>query len=154
MGEFLRAGDVLAGREGTAYATIDGRNIPLLYLKTVEATVKLNKKELPVLGKRMNQQKVSGATGEGKMNVYRVTSEFAKIAVRYLKEGTIPNIDLKFTNGDPQSTIGRCTVLLRDVVLDTITLAKLDVDAESLDEDLDFSFSDADILEEFGELSE
>ena len=148
---FLKAGDVISGREGTAYMTIDGRNVPMFFLKTIEATVELVKTEVPVLGKRTNQQKVTGANGTGSMIIYKVTSEFANIAVNYMKSGTIPDITVKVTNDDPNSTIGRQTVLLKDVIFDSIVIAKLDVESETLDEDVDFTFSDTDILEAFTE---
>lgn len=148
---FLKAGDVISGREGTAYMTIDGRNVPMFFLKTIEATVELVKTEVPVLGKRTNQQKVTGANGTGSMTIHKVTSEFANIAVNYMKSGTIPDITVKVTNDDPNSTIGRQTVLLKDVIFDSIVIAKLDVESETLDEDMDFTFSDTDILESFAE---
>ena len=148
---FLKAGDVISGREGTAYMTIDGRNVPMFFLKTIEATVELVKTEVPVLGKRTNQQKVTGANGTGSMIIHKVTSEFANIAVNYMKSGTIPDITVKVTNDDPNSTIGRQTVLLKDVIFDSIVIAKLDVESETLDEDVDFTFSDTDILEAFTE---
>lgn len=148
---FLKAGDVISGREGTAFMTINGRNVPMFFLKTIEATVELVKTEVPVLGKRTNQQKVTGANGTGSMTIHKVTSEFANIAVNYMKAGTIPDITVKVTNDDPNSTIGRQTVLLKDVIFDSIVIAKLDVESETLDEDVDFTFSDTDILEAFTE---
>ena len=148
---FLKAGDVISGREGTAFMTINGRNVPMFFLKTIEATVELVKTEVPVLGKRTNQQKVTGANGTGSMTIHKVTSEFANIAVNYMKSGTIPDITVKVTNDDPNSTIGRQTVLLKDVIFDSIVIAKLDVESETLDEDVDFTFSDTDILEAFTE---
>ena len=107
---FLKAGDVISGREGTAFMTIDGRNVPMFFLKTIEATVELVKTEVPVLGKRTNQQKVTGANGTGSMTIHKVTSEFANIAVNYMKTGVIPDVTVKVTNDDPNSTIGRQTI--------------------------------------------
>lgn len=143
----LIAGDAISGREGSAYATIDGRNVELFMVKTFEASIELTKKELPVLGRRMNQQKVSGANGTGSMNIYSVTSEFTNIAINYLRTGKLPVITMKVTNDDPNSRVGRRTVLLKDIVMDKVTISKLDIEAEALDEDIDFTFSDAETLE-------
>ncbi|WP_071131367.1 phage tail tube protein [Enterococcus timonensis] len=148
---FLKAGDVISGREGTAFMTIDGRNVPMFFLKNIEASIELVKTEVPVLGKRMNQQKVTGANGTGSMNIHKVTSEFMMIGINYLKTGIIPEVTIKVTNDDPNSKIGRQTVLLKEVLLDSIMIAKLDVESETLDEDVDFTFSDADPLETFAE---
>lgn len=146
---FLKAGDVINGREGTAFMTIDGRNIALFFLKNIEASVELTKTEVPVLGKRITQQKVTGSAGSGSMTIHKVTSEFANIGVNYLKTGIVPEITIKTTNEDPQSSIGRQSTLLKGVLLDSIVIAKLDVEAETLDEDVDFTFNDAEILESF-----
>ncbi|MEO5293910.1 phage tail tube protein [Enterococcus cecorum] len=148
---FLNANDVINGREGTAFITIDGRNIPMFFLKNIEATVELNKSEVPVLGTRMVQQKVTNASGSGSMTIHKVTSEFAKIGVDYLKSGRIPDITIKVTNDDPQSSVGRQSTLLKHVILDSVVIAKLDVESDTLDEDCDFTFNDADLLETFVE---
>lgn len=146
---FLKSGDVINGREGTGYMTIDGRNVPMFWLKNIEATVELVKTEVPVLGKRMNQQKVTGANGTGSMNIHKVTSEFAKIGIDYLKKGIVPEVSIKITNDDPASSIGRQSTVINNVLLDSIVIAKLDVESETLDEDVDFTFDDAELLEQF-----
>lgn len=146
---FLKAGDVISGREGTAFMTVNGRNIPMFFLKNIEATVELVKTEVPVLGKRMNQQKVTGANGTGSATIHQVTSEFVQIGIDYLKTGKIPDVTLKITNDDPNSTVGRQSTLIKDVIFDSIVIAKLDIESETLDQDIDFTFSDADLLEKF-----
>ena len=149
MSGFLKSGDVISGREGTAFMTIDGRNVPMFWLKNIEATVELIKTEVPVLGKRMNQQKVTGANGSGSMLIHKVTSEFATIGINYLKSGTIPEITIKVTNDDPNSTIGRQSTLISGVIFDSVPIAKLDIESETLDEDVSFTFSDANLLDQF-----
>jgi len=146
---FLKAGDTISGREGTAFMTIDGRNIEMFELKNIEATVELVKTEVPVLGKRMNQQKVTGANGTGSMTIHKVTSNYAEIGIGYIKNGIIPEITIKITNDDPNSSIGRQSTLLRGVIFDSVVIAKLDIEAETLDEDVDFTYDDADLLEKF-----
>ena len=146
---FLKSGDVISGREGTAFMTIDGRNVPMFWLKNIEAVVELQKTEVPVLGKRMNQQKITGANGTGSMTIHKVTSEFAAIGIQYLKTGTVPEITIKITNDDPASSIGRQSTLIKNILFDSIVIAKLDIESETLDEDVDFTFDDADLLEQF-----
>lgn len=146
---YLKAGDVISGREGTAFMTVNGRNIEMFFLKNIEATVELVKTEVPVLGKRMNQQKITGANGTGSMTIHRVTPEFKKIGLTYIKGGTVPDVTIKVTNDDPNSTVGRDSTLLKGVLFDSIVIAKLDIESETLDEDVDFTFDDADGLEDF-----
>lgn len=146
---FLQAGDTISGREGTAFVTIDDQNFAMFELKNITATVELAKTEVNTLGKRTTQQKVTGASGTGSMTIHKVTSRYAKIGIDYIKSGRVPNITIKITNDDPQSTIGRQTTLLKGVIFDSLIIASLDVDAEVLEEDADFTFDDADLLETF-----
>lgn len=146
---YLQAGDTISGREGTAFVTIDGQNFEMFELKNINAVVEMAKTEVNTLGKRSTQQKVTGASGTGSMTIHKVTSRYAKIALDYLKTGRTPNITIKITNDDPQSTIGRQTTLLKNVLFDSIIIASLDVDAEVLEEDADFTFDDAELLETF-----
>lgn len=144
---YLKAVDTLSGREGSAFITIDKENIEMFELKNIEVKVELTKTEVDVIGKRMTQQKISGAKGTGSMTIHKVTSRYAQIGIEYLKSGKVPSITIKITNDDPSSSIGRQTTVVRDVVLDSIVIAKLDVGTEVLDEDVDFTFTDADLLE-------
>ena len=146
---FLQAGDTISGREGTAFVTIDGQNFAMFELKNITATVELAKTEVNTLGKRTTQQKVTGASGTGSMTIHKVTSRYAKIGIDYIKSGRVPNITIKITNNDPQSTIGRQITLLKNVIFDSVIIASLDVDAEILEEDADFTFDDAELLEAF-----
>ena len=66
-----------------------------------------------------------------------------------MKTGVDTYFDIQVTNEDPTSSIGAQTVLLKDCNLDSVVLASFDVDADVLEEDLDFTFSDADLLEKF-----
>ena len=53
------------------------------------------------------------------------------------------------TNDDPGSTLGPQTTVLKNCTLNSVLLAKFDVDSEVMDESIDFTFDDADLLEAF-----
>lgn len=53
------------------------------------------------------------------------------------------------TNEDPTSRVGSQTVILKDCNIDGGILAKFDADGEYLDEDMDFTFEDFEMPEEF-----
>ena len=57
--------------------------------------------------------------------------------------------DIQITNEDPTSSVGRQTVVLKDCNIDGGILAKFDADGEYLDEDMDFTFEDFEMPEEF-----
>lgn len=147
---FLRAGDTISGQEGKATANIAGVIQDMFYIKSLEATFEKNKSEIKTLGKRGTQQKANGWSGSGSMTIFYVTTIFRKMALNYAKNGKDTYFDITVQNEDPSSTIGKQTVVLYNCNFDSITLAKLDTDADALDEDIDFTFDDFDILDEFG----
>ncbi|MGM9543593.1 MAG: phage tail tube protein [Romboutsia timonensis] len=146
----LRASDIPAGSEATAYIEIDGKVEEFFYAKSIEANAELNKSEVKVMGKRGVQNKATGWTGSGSMTIYYITTIFRNMLLKYAKEGILPAFKLVITNEDKGTTIGKQTVVLYDCVIDSVNLAKFDVESDALDEDMDFTFSDFDILDSFG----
>jgi Protein of unknown function (DUF2001). len=135
---------------GRAYATINGQVEEMFYIKSLEATIEKQKTEVRTLGKRGTQHKATGWTGSGTMTIYYVTTLFRQLMLDYIKNGRDVYFDVTIVNEDPTSSIGRQTVVLRGVNLDSVVAAKLDTEAEVLDEDIDFTFDDIDILDSFG----
>jgi hypothetical protein len=149
----LEANDIVAGAEGTVTAIIDNRVRELAEVVNITATVDLNKSDLKVLGKRMTQHKVTGASGSGTMNMHYVSSLFGKQIVEYLKTGKVTVFDINIKNQDPASDTGKQVTKLSGCIIDGADLAKLDLDADTLDQEVNFTFTDADYLSEFNELN-
>ncbi|BBI32044.1 phage tail tube protein [Cohnella abietis] len=147
---YLKANDTINGQEGRAYATINGLVEEMFYIKSLEATVEKEKAEIKTLGRRGTQHKATGWSGSGSMTVYYVTSRFRKLMLNYIKNGVDTYFDIQVVNEDPNSTIGKQTVMLKGVNLDKVIFAKLDTESEALEEDLDFTFEDIDVLDFFG----
>lgn len=151
---YLKAGDTISGQEAVAKMTIknaDGTSTieDLFFAKNLTGTCEINKTAVKTLGKRGEQHKPNGWTGSGSMTVYYITSLFRKMAIQYIKTGIPVYFDIMVTNNDPASSVGPQTTVLKNCSLDSVILAKLDVESEVLDEDLDFTFDDADILDLF-----
>ena len=137
----LNAPDTISGKEGRAYAKINGNNEELFYAKTIEANVEKSKSEIKAIGKRMTGHKTTGANGSGSMTLYYMTPLFREMLRQWKETGK---------NDDQESSAGKQTVLLMDCNLDSVVLAKLDGDSDdALDEDADFTFEDFDILTPF-----
>lgn len=147
---FLRAGDTISGQEGKATAVIDNSVEDMFYLKSLEATAEKNKVEIKTLGKRGVQHKGVGWTGSGTMTIYYVTSKFREMMLKYAKTGKDTYFNITVVNDDPTSTVGKQTVVLYNCNIDSVILAKLDTEDDALDEDIDFTFDDFDILDSFG----
>ncbi len=146
---FFKADDTLSGQEARAYTTIDGQVEEMFYAKNIEATAEKNKTEIKTLGKRGTQHKATGWSGSGSMTIYYATSTFRKMMLDYIKNGKDVYFDIQVVNEDPTSLLGKQTTVLKNVNLDSVIMAQFDVDSDALEEDIDFTFDDVDILDEF-----
>lgn len=142
--------DTISGKEGRAYAKINGNNEELFFAKTIEATTEMIKTEIKAIGKRMTGHKVTGMTGTGSMTIYYVSPLFRSMLKQYKDTGRAVYFDMYIENDDPDSAAGKQSVLLIGVNLDSVLLTKLDGDSDdALEEDVEFTFEDYDYLEEF-----
>ena len=147
---FLRAGDTVSGQAGKASANIDGNVQDLFFVKTLEATFEKTKAEVKTLGKRGVQNKGVGWAGTGSMTIYYITTLFRTMALKYAKSGIDTYFNITIVNDDPGSSVGKQTVVLYNCNIDSVILAKLDTESDVLDESIDFTFDDFDILDSFG----
>lgn len=146
----MKAADAISGSEGTLYANIDGNVVAVAECKTISAKIQKDKQEFKALGYRGKQHKATGWSGTGSMTVYFVTSMWTKMILKYVKEGVDTYFKLTFTNEDPTAeNTGKQVITLIDVNLDDAEIAKLDTEATFLDQQMNFTFSDIDMSEEF-----
>lgn len=151
---YLKAGDTISGQEAVATMLVrnpDGTTSVenMFWAKNLEATAEIQKTEVRTLGKRGTQNKPTGWSGSGNMTIYYITSLFRKMCLQYIKTGRPVYFDVTVTNQDPGSTVGPQTTVLKSCSLDSVILAKFDVEADVLDESVDFTFDDVDMLDEF-----
>lgn len=146
----LNAPDTISGKEGRAYAKIDGNNEDLFFAKTIESTVEKSKSEVKAIGKRMTGHKTTSGNGTGSMTLYYMTPLFRQMIKQWKETGQDIYFDMVIENDDQESSAGKQSVLLIDCNLDSVVLGKLDGDSDDpLDEDVDFTFEDFDILTPF-----
>ena len=146
----LNAPDTISGKEGRAYAKINGNNEDLFMAKNVESAVEKAKSEVKAIGKRMTGHKTTGGNGTGSMTLYYLTPLFRDMIKQWKETGADIYFDMVVENDDPESSAGKQSVLLIGCNLDSTILAKLDGDSDDpLDEDVDFTFEDFDILTPF-----
>ena len=146
----LNAPDTISGKEGRAYAKIDGNNEDLFFAKTIESTVEKSKSEVKAIGKRMTGHKTTGGNGTGSMTLYYMTPLFRQMIKQWKETGQDIYFDMVIENDDQESSAGKQSVLLIDCNLDSVVLGKLDGDSDDpQDEDVDFTFEDFDILTPF-----
>lgn len=149
----LQAEDAVNGREGVATAEINGQIVELMELSNITITVEKNKTEFKAMGQRNTQNKTTGWTGTGSATVRYVSSRWAKMIEQYVKTGKDTYFTIIVTNEDPGSATGKQVIQVLGCNIDSVDLAKLDVDTEVLDQDIDFTFNDFNVLQEFSPLT-
>lgn len=147
---YTRLADTISSQEWKAYITIDGQNRELFEISSLTAQIELTVQERRLLGHRMTQHKVVGASGTGSMTIYFMNSQILNQAIQYLRTGNYKGLKIQVKNEDPQSTIGKQEVVLLNVILATIPVATLDDQSDDpITFDTDFTFDDIEILESF-----
>lgn len=147
---YTKIADLVSGNEGSAYITVDGENRYFFELAKIEANIEFTVIAKRLLGHRMKQHKVVAAEGKGSVSIYNVSPTALKIYQQYVKNGVTPQISIQTTNEDAASTIGRRTVVMRNVILAKVPVVYLDDSSEDLNTtDTDFTFDDLDNLESY-----
>ncbi|MBB6670280.1 phage tail tube protein [Cohnella nanjingensis] len=151
---FMQEKDAISGKQAMAFATIDGRVEELFYAKSLEATIEKNKTDVPVLGKTNVAKRSAGWAGKGTLTIYYVTSMFRNLMLDYIKNGRDFYFDLQVVNEQPGSSAGKQTAVLMGCNLDSIIAAKFDATGDDmLDEELAFTYSDYDLLDQFSSIT-
>jgi hypothetical protein len=135
-----RLADTLSAQEGTAYITINGRTRELFEISSIKAQIELVVQEKRMLGSRMTQHKVVGATGSGSATLYFMNSEQLNNAIEFINDGTRGSITLMIKNSDPQSAVGTQEVALNNVIFNTIPVTTLEESDDPITYDSDFTF--------------
>ena len=145
----MHAKDTVSASLAECYVTIEDKRYNLMQAINLEANFEKNKTEVPILGKTGKGNKATSWTGTGSATFHYNTSVFRMLMYRYKETGQDVYFDIQVRKEDPTSSVGRQTVILKDCNVDGGILAKFDVDAEYLDEDMDFTFEDFEIPEQF-----
>jgi len=149
----LMSPDAISGKEGKAFAKINGNNEDMFFARTIEAIVEKTKTEIKAIGKRMVGNKTTGIKGTGSMTIYYLSPIFRNLIADYKRTGRDAYFDMVVENDDPASSAGKQSVLLRGVNLNSTVLTKLDGDSDDpLVEEAEFTFEDYEILTPFNKV--
>ena len=94
----LKSFDPISGKEGVAYAKINGNNEELFFAKTIEASVEKAKSEIKAMRRRMTRHKTT--SGSGKMTLYYLTPLFRQMLKQYKDTGVDIYFDLVVENNN------------------------------------------------------
>ena len=148
---FLLERDALNGKSGSAYMTIDNQNIEMFNLKKLQVDGEFQESDFKVVGTTLVQKKTTGVSYNGSMTIYYGTPHFIRLLSDYAKTGKLPYFTLQVTNDDPSTSMGTQTVVLYNVKLQKLPLAMLDADADWLESEIGFSFTNFEVLNYFND---
>ena len=146
---FLLERDALNGKSGSGFMTIDGENHEMFGLKKFNSDAEFQESDFKVVGTRLVQKKTTGVTLTGSMTIYYGTPYFLRMLQDYLKTGKLPYFTVQITNDDPSTSVGTQTVVFYNVKLQKLPVAKLDADADFLDMEVNFSYTNIEVLNWF-----
>lgn len=149
MDNFVQLSDTVASSEGKAYVTIDGANRELFETQSLRAQLELIVQARRMLGNKMTQHKVVGATGTGSATLYFMNSQQLNHAIAFLKKGVSSPIKLQVVNEDAQSTTGRQEVVMTNVIFNNIPVAAVEESDDPITFDSDFTYDGIENLESF-----
>lgn len=136
-----------SGHDGDGYVTINGKVCAAFKISSVSAEVKVINEKRRFLGERMVQNAPRGMEGRGKVAYYHTTSALIDAMKDYREGDEYPNITIQYyADGND----GRCEVVLRKVVMDSVSFGLIDDDSdEAIINESEFSFDDFDVIERF-----
>lgn len=141
--------NIPTGHDGNGYVIVDGKVEQGFQITKVSAQLDVARESRRFLGDVMAQNAARGMAGSGSISYCHCTTALMD-ALRAYKDGEgYPDITVQYwvENGDQ----GRCEVVLRGVVLDTVAFGALDDDSEEIIvNESAFSFDDFDIISRFG----
>ncbi|MEG2050890.1 MAG: phage tail tube protein [Oscillospiraceae bacterium] len=149
----MLAKDAISAKLAEIFMTIGTNRYNVMQAINLEAKFEKSKTEVPSLGKTGVGNKSTGWKGSGSATFHYNTSIFREIMERYKDTGEDIYFEMQITNDDPSSAAGRQTIILMGCNIDGGILAKFDADGEYLDEDMDFTFEDFKMPEQFNLLT-
>jgi len=145
----FRAANAINGKLCKAYATIDGVVQDLFWIKTFEAKIEKNSSDIAIMGDVWLHHKGGSLSGSISMTAYYVSPVFRDMLCSFGSTQKDTYFTMTIVNADPGSEAGTQTLVLHECNLNSVVAGKFDVDADALEEDLDFSFSHCDYISKF-----
>ncbi|MGS5516339.1 phage tail tube protein [Clostridioides difficile] len=145
--------DAISASEAECFVTIEGKRYNFMSAINLEAKMEKTKSEIPILGRTTKGNKTTGSKITGSATFHFNTSIFRELLYRYKETGEDIYFDIQVTTEDPTSSVGRQTVILKDCNMDSGIITKFDADGEYLDEDMDFTCEDWELVEKFNLIS-
>lgn len=148
--QILNQNDTISSKEGTVVVNIGGKNYPFIEATEVSAQIEFNKEDVPRLGTKFKGSKVTSAEGTGSLNGYLVSSIWiSEVLEKYKNGGALPPMSLTVTVEDKTSSVGKQTIVLTGVMIDTVPLFNIEADDGVMNAETDFTFDGYQLTNKF-----
>ncbi len=145
----MSAQDAIYGSLAECYITIDGRRYKFMSMTDFESKWDVTIKEVPILGVVGMGHKAAGGKGTWKGTAHYNQSVIREMGDKYQKTGVMQYFEIQVSVEDPGSSVGRQTIIHRNCLCDSYTLAKFKAGEDLLDEELSGTFESWDMPEKF-----
>lgn len=152
--QFLRGRDVLNSNLGHAYIEYQNDQGVLVRrqifeLRDISATIEQVKEEVMLINDVMCKHKLVACKGSGSFTIYTGVPDYSSMIRSYINTHRGAYFTITFDMDDPESTRGRRSVTLKDVLIDQHQLGRLSVQNGILDEEMSMTFDEYQINEDF-----
>lgn len=144
----MQAKDAISGKSAECFVTIGKKRYNFMSATKIEVNFDKQKAEIPILGKTGTGHKSTGWNGTGTATFHYNVPIFRKMMISF-RDGTDVYFDMQIINNDKTSDAGKQEVILEGCNIDGGILAKFDAEADYLDEDMDFTFENFRIPNQF-----
>lgn len=143
------ANNAVFGALAECFMTIDGRRYNFMQMTEFESKWEVNIQKVPLLGTVGMGHKAAGGKGTWSGKAHYNQSVMREMANNYQKTGRAPYFEIQVSNEDPESVVGRQTIIHRGCLCDTFSLAKFKAGEDLLEEDLSGTFESWDMPQKF-----
>lgn len=145
----VKLSSIPAGHDGNGYITLEGSVVAAFRISKISAQLDVTKESRRFLGEVMTQNAARGMAGSGSVSYYHTTAELVDAMKEYQNGGGYPELTLQYY-AQAANDKGRCEVVLRGVVLDSVSFGALDDSSDdAIINESAFSFDDFDVIERF-----
>ena len=150
----MMAQQSISSKLAECYVTYNGKRYNMMNAINLEAKAEIKKGDVPILGKTAVGKKANGWEGTGSATFHFNDSFFRYLMNDYKKAGKAIVFDIQVVNDDPSAGVGSQIVKLKNCTFDSVILTKFDASSdEPLQEDLDFTFDDFELVQPFTRMS-
>ena len=151
--QYLTADKMISGSQAEVWVTYNDTGDRFCYARLINlsAKCKINKKKVSILGRTGKVTRAFSWEGEGSAKLYYCDSTQRQKVKEFALSGKMFSMDIEVYNNDESSSMTEQGVILKNCILDDIILAAVDIEAEELTEEINFSFDDFEITKTFEE---